>query len=342
LHRSEGTAPGIALLNLSSAFATIGHVTTPEQLRPIGGGEQPTPDREAREAPQRGDLYYLWHPGTEDVFSGYGLVVEDGKRNRLVGLLLVDRPVRVDPAWLASVKATFGRYELRPMTATGQRGILCEMLIGEENEPLLRQFAGEKSSAIQRALLPLLDQPPLPCFRLTWDAETHTWHSRFHLELPQEMRAVFANLGAGCFAARHGDTIAFVTHASEADIESFHGTQVLYGWELYQLPSAPVIRLRLLILDDPDHPFLVETFLNVGDEEQREYLESLASQRMLPFDFFGEDFTYRYTKELNHPSRMRRNLAALIRQAAHYWDTLPASERDFDRAKAEFQRQFPL
>ena len=66
------------------------------------------------------------------------------------------------------------------------------------------------------------------------------------------------------------------------------------------------------------------------------------SQRVLPFDLFGEDFTYRYTKQFNHPSRMRRDLAKLAQQAVHYWDTLPASDRDFDRAKAEFQRRFPL
>ena len=306
------------------------------------GGKGPTKDQERREVPQRSDLYYLWHPGTADVFSGYGLVVEDGKRNRLVGLLLVDRPTPVDPAWLASVKAAFGGYELHPMTPTGERGILCEMVIDQENEPFLRQFAGEKSSAIQRALLPLLDQPPLPCFRLTWDDRARAWQSRFHLELPQEMRAVFAKVGAGCFAARRGDTIAFVTHANETDIQSIQRQPALYGWELYRLPTAPVIRLRLLILDDPDHPFLLETFLNVGDEEQREYLERLTAQRVLPFDLFGEDFTYRYTKELAHPSRMRRDLAALVRQATHYWDTLPASDRDFDRANAEFQRRFPL
>ncbi len=44
------------------------------------------------------------------------------------------------------------------------------------------------------------------------------------------------------------------------------------------------------------------------------------------------------TEKLAHPSRMRRNLTALVQQAAHYWDTLPVSDRDFDRAKSEFQR----
>src|SRR3990172_4192973 len=109
-------------------------MATPEQFYPAGKRGEPTNGREAREPPQRGDLHYLCHPGTEDIFSGYGLVVEDGKRNRLIGLLLVDRPAPVDPAWLASVKATFGGYELHPMTATGERGVLFEMLVDQKNE----------------------------------------------------------------------------------------------------------------------------------------------------------------------------------------------------------------
>ena len=99
---------------------------------------------------------------------------------------------------------------------------------------------------------PLLDQPPLPCFRLTWDARARIWQSRFHLELPQEMRAVFAK------------------------------------W-------APAVLL----------------------------LSSVVATRL-------------------HSFRTRRNLTALVRQAAHCSDALPASDRDFDRAKSEFQRQFPL
>src|SRR3990172_9395425 len=106
-------------------------MATPEQFYPAGKRGEPTNGREAREVPQRGDLHYLWHPGTEDIFSGYGLVVEDGKRNRLVGLLMVDRPTPADPARLASVKATFGEYELHSMTTTGARGILCRMLIDQ-------------------------------------------------------------------------------------------------------------------------------------------------------------------------------------------------------------------
>ena len=50
------------------------------------------------ESVKRGDLLFLTHPGTDSVFSGYGLVVESGSTERLVGLLLVDRPRPVSTA----------------------------------------------------------------------------------------------------------------------------------------------------------------------------------------------------------------------------------------------------
>lgn len=64
-----------------------------------------------------------------------------------------------------------------------------------------------------------------------------------------------------------------------------------------------MLRLRVAILNRPEAPpFVFETFLNVGDKEQRGYLERLTLQPMLLFDFFGEDFTYRYTKQPDHLS----------------------------------------
>ena len=79
------------------------------------------PSGEAKEAPQRRDLYFLWHPSTEDVFSGYGLIAREGIKDHLVGIPMVDRPRRADPEWLQEVEATFGECCLVPMTATGEK-----------------------------------------------------------------------------------------------------------------------------------------------------------------------------------------------------------------------------
>jgi hypothetical protein len=58
-------------------------------------------------------LVCLWHPGTRDIFSGYGLRIAPA---HLAGVVMVDRPRPVDPAWLGEVRQMFGGYELIPMT----------------------------------------------------------------------------------------------------------------------------------------------------------------------------------------------------------------------------------
>jgi hypothetical protein len=74
-----------------------------------------------------GELYFLQHPTAEATFSGYGLTLRPGRTDHLAGLLMVDRPAPVDPYWLAEVEELFGGYVLAPMTATGERGIACQM-----------------------------------------------------------------------------------------------------------------------------------------------------------------------------------------------------------------------
>jgi hypothetical protein len=64
----------------------------------------------------RGELLFLSHPGADETFSGYGLTMQPGTEELLVGLLMVDRPHAADPEWLAEVEATFGEYELVAMT----------------------------------------------------------------------------------------------------------------------------------------------------------------------------------------------------------------------------------
>ena len=63
----------------------------------------------------RGTLFFLWHPGTADTFSGFGLTTLPDSKEFLVGYLTVDRPRPVDPAWLSNVEAAFGGYRLEPL-----------------------------------------------------------------------------------------------------------------------------------------------------------------------------------------------------------------------------------
>ena len=55
-------------------------------------------------------LLFLWHPGTRDIFSGYGLAIAP---LHLIGLMMVDHPRTVDPVWSKNCHAL-----LRPHLGT--------------------------------------------------------------------------------------------------------------------------------------------------------------------------------------------------------------------------------
>ena len=296
-------------------------------------------EREARkETIQKGDLFFLSHPGTEFIFSGYGLIVQEGQKEELVGLLMVDRPRPADPGWLSRIKEAFGEYQLAPMTTTGERGIVCRMIIEPESQPLLQRFPAEKSVAIQQALKPMLEAPHVPTFILGWDQETHCWKSQIASgpELPAEVRQVFENFGHGCLAVETNIGVVHVCHASDTDIEGFRDKPVLTQWQLVKMPTAPLIRLEFTIFDRPDNPYLFESFLNIADRDQANILGRLASQDTLYLAFYDDRFKYRFTKAIPHDRQNWQKIDELVAEAQAYEAQIPPELRDFDRAKSEF------
>lgn len=119
-------------------------------------------------------LRYLWHPGTLDTFSGYGLALAPV---HLVGLVMIDRPRPADPAWLTEVKHAFGAYQLAAMTQTGERGIVCQMHIAQESLGYLKTFDHALAYALSSALMPLLLRPPAVTLALRWKKESQAWVS---------------------------------------------------------------------------------------------------------------------------------------------------------------------
>jgi hypothetical protein len=188
----------------------------------------------------RGELLFLSHPGTGEVFSGYGLAMQPGTEELLVGLLMIDQPHPADPEWLAEVEATFGECELVAMTPAGERGIACQMQIEPHSLPHLRRFPGEKAAAIQTALRPLLVNPHKPIFTLRWDEQSRNWCSEFAAmdELPEEIRQVFEGSGYGCLAAETNIGVVHVCHAADRDIEGFASKPVSYQWQLAKMPAT--------------------------------------------------------------------------------------------------------
>ncbi|MCI0648007.1 MAG: hypothetical protein L0332_30840 [Chloroflexi bacterium] len=291
----------------------------------------------------KGELFFLWHPGTKEVFSGYGLTMQAGSKEFLVGILMVDRPRPADPAWLKAVEEAFGEYELVMMTATEERGIVCQMQIEPDSLPYLRRFPAAKSAAIELALKPLLETIPKPAFTLRWDAAARLWQSQIapSAELPPEIREVFEQTGYGCMAVEANTGIVHICHAADADIEGFAGKPVRYQWQLILMPTAPLIRLELVILDNPRNPYRFESFLNVAEADQARVLARLAGQDRLYLVFYGDGLGYRFTQAVPQSLQQQQRLDEIAAQAAAYWDALPPKRRDFDRAKAEFMLRYP-
>ena len=115
-----------------------------------------------REVIQRGDLFYLYHPGTEAMFSGYGLAAQDGRKEHLFGLLMVDRPHPAGPAWVQRIADTFGECRLVVMTANGDRGLLCQMVVSPESVPHLTRVPGGSQPPLARRCSRFWRNHPLP------------------------------------------------------------------------------------------------------------------------------------------------------------------------------------
>ena len=300
-------------------------------------------ERETRkEIVGKGELMFLAHPGSDQTFSGYGLPARPGSPDLLVGLLMIDRPGPADQQWLEQVESAFGECDLVPMTATGERGIACQMQIEPCSLPHLRSIPSEKAAAIASALEPLADNPPRPVFTLHWDNESRMWRSRLAAspELPGELRDLFRRFGHGCLAAETNAGVVHVCHTTDTNIDGFEGKPVVYQWQLVKMPTAPLIRLDLVILDQPATPYKFESFLNVADDAQARILAQLANQDLLQLAFYGDDLTYRFTKTITHDQQHWQCIDELVSEASRHWSAIPPELRDFDRAKAEFMEHF--
>jgi hypothetical protein len=93
-------------------------------------------------------LIFLWHPGTHDRFSGYGLRVAPA---HLIGVVMIDRPKPAASTWLEEIHLTFGEYDLVTMARDGARGIVCQMRIVEESRVHLRVLRHPKSEEMRKA-----------------------------------------------------------------------------------------------------------------------------------------------------------------------------------------------
>ena len=160
------------------------------------------------------------------------------------------------------------------------------------------------------------------------------------MQLPEAIKELFTNTGYGCLALESDQGIVHVCHAADQDIASFAEAPIISQWQLIKMPTAPLLRLEFLILDNPTNPFKFESFLNIAEPDQAAVLDEMLQQDHFALAFFGDALTYQYSKLDAHEITQRQQLAYLMDEAMTYWQALPVGQRDFDLAKAIFMSHF--
>jgi hypothetical protein len=145
-----------------------------------------------------------------------------------------------------------------------------------------------------------------------------------------------------------GEEIAMVTQASDQgtvsvvkaparEITTVAGrVPVKLSHDLYEHPSAPVIRTVVKIYDQSDRPLALETFVNVDEPDRWANFAALAERDELLLLFYDETLSHRLTKRVRnaaggHMSRIP-NWADRVRAA------IPDEAYDFDAGKADVMR----
>lgn len=131
-------------------------------------------------------LYFLTHEGKPEIFSGYGIPLNEGEKSPLIGMLMVDRPSRCPETYIRELRETFGEAIIGPMTTGGDRGLYTRMSIGDPlSLYLVRDDLCPPSMEETKYVLNLaLEGGFLPRTRLKmhWSRKDHLWISEFDLE----------------------------------------------------------------------------------------------------------------------------------------------------------------
>jgi hypothetical protein len=157
-------------------------------------------------------------------------------------------------------------------------------------------------------------------------------------QLPPEL-AVFLR-GQQYAALLHATDLGtvLVAKAPGHEIASIRGrVPIGFNHELYAHPASPVIRMVTRIYDQPDRPLAFETFLNVGDPDQRADYEALVHQDELALLFYDQAVNHALSKRVrltNQPELLR-----VLTTADRLLAAIPEAQRDFDTAKAAVLEQ---
>jgi hypothetical protein len=150
--------------------------------------------------------------------------------------------------------------------------------------------------------------------------------------LPTDLAEFLRDIEVACLMQETDQGTIFVIKLPARDIDSARGTVPIHlRHELYALPTAPVIRTILVIYDQPEAPFALETFTNIEDEQQRSSFAGLAQQDKLILLFYDEQLVHRLTKVV--PQDDPGQSTIVLTTAERILTDIPREQFDFDRAK---------
>jgi hypothetical protein len=129
--------------------------------------------------------------------------------------------------------------------------------------------------------------------------------------------------------------------APGAEIASVRGrVPIATRHELHSHPASPVIRMVTRIYDQPERPLALETFINVGDPDQRTDYQALSQQDELVMLFYDQSLSHALSKRIGLADQPR--LLQILTTADRLLAAIPEDQRDFDLAKAEVMNQTDL
>ena len=128
---------------------------------------------------------------------------------------------------------------------------------------------------------------------------------------------------------------AYIVKTPDSDVATLTGSLPIWvRHQLYEHPSAPVIRTVIRLYDRPRTPLCLESFINIADKMQRAEFAGLAAQERLLFLFYDERSALRVQKSVAHSEAQRRGAAEILESASSYLATISPAQFDFDKAKA--------
>jgi hypothetical protein len=125
------------------------------------------------------------------------------------------------------------------------------------------------------------------------------------------------------------------------DIDGIRGrVPMSVRYELYDRPTAPVIRTVIRIYDRPESPLGFETFTNVEQDDQRADFARLGEHLQICLLFYDENHSHRLTKRIDNVEP--EDVYNILCTADAIRARIPPERYDFARAKgdiAEYLRE---